>query len=78
MVIASRLCGFATRLSVRPLSSPIHAADLEEIVIACHQRESRLGVDLAPLFIGADTKIIPQREVRHLTPNAVIEARYLT
>jgi hypothetical protein len=55
-----------------------HAADLEEIIVASHHRESGIGVDLAPLCIAIDTKIIRQREVHHFAPSAVIEPRYLT
>jgi hypothetical protein len=44
---------------------PAHAADLKEIIVASHHREWRIGMDLAPLCIAADTTIIRQREVHH-------------
>jgi hypothetical protein len=77
-VIASRLCGFATRLSVATFHHPAQAADLKQIIVASHHRGLRIGVDLAPLCIAADTNIIRQREVHHFAPSAVIEPSYLT
>jgi hypothetical protein len=54
-----------------------HAADLKQILLL-RTIASRVGVDLAPLCIAADTKIIRQREVHHFAPGAVTEPSYLT
>jgi hypothetical protein len=70
-VIASPLCGFATRLAVmRPFTHPTQAPDSKENIVASHQSESLCAVDFAPHRIAADTKIVRQREMRHFDASA--------
>jgi hypothetical protein len=44
---------------------PAHTPDLEENIVAMHHDLRCAGVDLAPLRIAPDTKIVQQREAHH-------------